>query len=87
MSTTKTKTASKPAGKKPVVVIQYAQDNLTGFNQVAYWVLHDLPTARLKEHLRSIKIGIPKTKTEMVEKIHAAALGGPVRVSFSLSII
>jgi hypothetical protein len=87
MSTTKTRTARKSAGKKPAVVIECAQDNLTGFNQVAYWVLNDLPTARLKEHLRAIKIGIPKTKIEMVEKIHAAALGGPVRVTFSLSII
>ena len=72
--------------KNPAVTITTAQDNLTGFTQATYWILTDFPTTKLKEHLRALGIGIPKTKSQMVEKIHTAALGGPVRVTFSLSI-
>ena len=79
-------TKTKAAAKKPTVAIDYAQENLTGFSQVTYWVLNDLPTTKLKEHLRALKIGIPKTKAEMVEKIHQTALSGPVRVGFTISL-
>lgn len=80
---TKTK---KPAVKKPAVSITTTQENLTGFAGTVYWVLNDLPTVKLKEHLRALGIGIPKTKIEMVERIYEAANGGPARVTFSLAI-
>jgi hypothetical protein len=79
------KTAKKTA-KTPAVSISYGQDKMTGFTQCAYWILNDQPVWKLKEQLRALKIGIPKTKDEMVRRIHGAAEGGPVRVEFALKI-
>jgi hypothetical protein len=81
-----TKTAKKPAAKKPAVSIDYAQETLIGFTQVFYWILDDLPVTKLKQHLRALGIGIPKTKAQMTKRLIDAALALPVRATFSLSI-
>lgn len=47
------------------------QGHASRFDWTRAW-LHDLTARELKEHLRSRKIGIPKTKGEMVRRLALA---------------